>query len=400
MRIGQIRLIGLAGLAGLLGAGNGWGAETVHYGTHRFVGEVIGAGGSNAVESSSLVVIWQTNNWTPGSSNYLGEFDSYAGYAVEGSDAAWGMYRSVDGATWGVGPTNVAVRLALVQEIGALAGTATISNLVVYGFTDPSTYLRTNDLSKQYLLVRRPQWDREAASKAYVDQAHADWSAFAASTNVYLDGQDLWCNMDYAWTNAIDTNGAVLALTRAGVEVLRIDDGASAYLPIAAYQVTNEMLYIGVATQLVSGTVLLDSSATIAHPRWRRISSQTSQPDATNGMYIVSTAASNVLGFVRAYDYRGLPKVVIHGDLTVSGALAGDGSGLTNLSAGATVELLDCTSAEVVRELTNRAPHVLVKSNANYNALIVANGQTNTVTGALVWIDAQPIGATNWVIRW
>lgn len=88
--------------------------------------------------------------------------------------------------------------------------------------------------------------------------------------------------------------------------------------------------------------------------------------------------------------------VSTNGQVTASGYV-GDGSGLTNLTV---VELLDCTSAEVVRELTNRAPHVLVKSNANYNALIVANGQTNTVTGALVWVDAQPLGTTNWVIRW
>jgi len=40
-----------------------WSAETVHYGTHRFVGDVIGAGSTNAVESSSRVVIWETNNW-------------------------------------------------------------------------------------------------------------------------------------------------------------------------------------------------------------------------------------------------------------------------------------------------------------------------------------------------
>lgn len=64
------------------------------------------------------------------------------------------------------------------------------------------------------------------------------------------------------------------------------------------------------------------------------------------------------------------------------------------------VQVLDCASADQTYVLTERVPHVLVKSNANYNAYIVANGVTNTVTGALAWIDAQPLGTTNWVIRW
>lgn len=91
--------------------------------------------------------------------------------------------------------------------------------------------------------------------------------------------------------------------------------------------------------------------------------------------------------------------VSTNGQVTASGYV-GDGSGLTNLSAGATVALLDCTSGAQTYVLSNRVAHVLLKSNANYNALIVANGQTNTVTGALVWVDAQPLGTTNWVIRW
>ena len=64
------------------------------------------------------------------------------------------------------------------------------------------------------------------------------------------------------------------------------------------------------------------------------------------------------------------------------------------------VQVLDCASADQTYVLTERVAHVLVKSNAAYNAYVVANGTTNTITGSLVWVDAQPVGATNWVIRW
>lgn len=62
--------------------------------------------------------------------------------------------------------------------------------------------------------------------------------------------------------------------------------------------------------------------------------------------------------------------------------------------------VLDCASAVQEFTLTERMPTTILKSNATYNALIYANGATNTIVGSLVWVDCQPIGTTNWILKW
>ena len=322
-----MRHIGLIVVIGLAALGLARGAETVHYGTHRFVGDVIGAGSSNAVESSTMVVLWETNNWTPpAATNYLGEFDSYAGFTAEGSKAAWSVYVQPNGEGWSLSQTNVPVNAYLVLEIPAIDGDNSLSNFVLYGYSDPTTYGRTNDLTSQYLLVRRPWTGHQAANKSYVDATHADlsgWATFAAGTNVYLDGQQLWMNMDWAWTNSVSTNGSELALLDAGVPVVSVNDGASRYLPIATYEYdTNGYIRLGVDTNLVSGTLVVETSPTVEHPRWWRIASTSSQPDATNGLYIATVSTNDVLGFLRARDVQGIHQASIAADAQIAGMLS------------------------------------------------------------------------------
>ena len=76
-------------------------------------------------------------------------------------------------------------------------------------------------------------------------------------------------------------------------------------------------------------------------------------------------------------------------------ASGGGGSGLTFTNV-----FLDCTEAAQEYTLSERVPTVIIKSNANYDASIIGAGATNTVTGSLVWVDCQPIGSTNWILRW
>jgi len=87
-------------------------------------------------------------------------------------------------------------------------------------------------------------------------------------------------------------------------------------------------------------------------------------------------------------------------NIVSSGVFTGNGSGLTNVPGSCQVQLLDCSTGLVTVVLSQGTPYVLIKSNATYNAEIVANTTTNTVTGSLVWVDVQPINSTNWVLRW
>jgi len=59
----------------------------------------------------------------------------------------WSVLCSPDGVTWQQAPTNTAVDVALILSIGDLDGDNSISNFVLYGFSDPTTYGRTNDLT-------------------------------------------------------------------------------------------------------------------------------------------------------------------------------------------------------------------------------------------------------------
>ena len=118
----------------------------------------------------------------------------------------------------------------------------------------------------------------------------------------------------------------------------------------------------------------------------------------TNIIALGSITATN--GFVGSI---GSTNITATGTPSATTYLRGDYSWATP-SGGATVTLLDCTAAEQTAILTNsttRVANVFIKSNATYNAFIVVNGTTNTITGSLTWVDAQPIGTTsNWVVRW
>lgn len=83
-------------------------------------------------------------------------------------------------------------------------------------------------------------------------------------------------------------------------------------------------------------------------------------------------------------------------NITASGTItASNFLGITSL-----IVPLDTSTGQVQYTLSSRYSTVIVKSNATYNLLLSANGTTNTIAGAYVWIDAQPIYSTNWIIRY
>lgn len=72
----------------------------------------------------------------------------------------------------------------------------------------------------------------------------------------------------------------------------------------------------------------------------------------------------------------------------------------TNVISTVTVTL-NCTAAEQFYVLGTRVPTVIIKTNANFAAYIsTAALTTNMISGNLSWVEARPIGTTDWILRW
>ena len=302
---------------------------------------------------------------------------------------------SYDGTTWVSGSTrlvtNTEVRIAFQASDYSVGMNpipvpmpASVTNVVVYAMNTPSLFGTTNALYGAKLFLGEPQTPTEAATKGYVDDVFSGTAWWSAGTAVQINGYDL--NMSSLWslsTSTADTNLGTFHLKYLGEYILTASQSNAVNVTGLSLAVDGTNIVATLATNGLSSEPRLQFTHLLTPLNWYWLTN-TPAIVTTNYVWTFPFPYADSGFLVSMVAPTNLATVAVSGHLTATGVFSGNGSGLTNLPAGAVVSgTFDAARIPVVAE----AAH---STNADLATRATASTSSTNFYGVLASTNLPP----------
>ena len=305
-----------------------------------------------------LVTNWIASTGT--GTNVLGITltNGFSGADWQNVGGAYNVMQSTDGTNWTKEFTNVPVQLAVIRSIAPLDGASGVTNVVVFTWSQPVMFQRTNSVLSQFVLADRPklanqvstrQWVLDWIAKMIAEQIN--WANIHAKTNVSLDGRAVATDARYVWTDdRSSTNYTALNLTESGVTVFQLaTSNLWAHINSLSVGFGSSPVTVCVATNGLPGAPVLQWAARAYDPQWTQI---TNAAALTNAQWVFTLSSPPPTGYFRAMCIYGY-------SATVKGTLRADGVLVTSNSWS--LPLPPMVHGDTLYRSSNGVPHVMWK---------------------------------------